>query len=80
MTVITTSEQLRKDFDYMAKIALKVKADRDALLIGACLVLAGYDYNPGDSDLDDEQPIHVRMSLGDYRKLKRAVYRAEGGA
>jgi hypothetical protein len=34
-------------------------------------VVAGYDYNPGDSDLDDEQPIHVRMTLGEYRRAVR---------
>jgi hypothetical protein len=34
-------------------------------------VVAGYDYDPGSSDLDDEQPIHVQMTLGDYRKAKR---------
>lgn len=32
-------------------------------------VVNGYDYNPGCSDLDDEQPIHVRMTLGDYRRI-----------
>ena len=31
-------------------------------------VREGFDYDPGHSDLDDEQPIHVRMTLGDYRK------------
>lgn len=64
----------------MTKLEHKLTADRDALLIGACVVIAGYDYNPGDSDLDDEQPIHVRMTLGDYRKIKRAVYMEKGAA
>ena len=31
-------------------------------------VAAGYSYDPGDSDLDNEQTIHVKMTLGDYRK------------
>jgi hypothetical protein len=34
-------------------------------------IVDGYDYNPGDSDLDNEQPIHVRMTLGDYRRAFR---------
>ena len=34
-------------------------------------VKAGYDYNPGSSDLDNEQPIWVLMTLGDYRKACR---------
>jgi hypothetical protein len=34
-------------------------------------VASGYDYDPGSSDLDDEQTIHVRMTLGDYRRASR---------
>lgn len=37
-------------------------------------IVAGFDYDPGHSDLDDEQPIHVRMTLGDYRKARRILY------
>lgn len=28
-----------------------------------------FTYDPGHSDLDDEQPIHVTVTLGDWRKL-----------
>jgi hypothetical protein len=38
-----------------------------ALLL-AQAVKDGFDYDPGDSDLDDEQPIYVNMTLGDYRR------------
>lgn len=31
-------------------------------------VIAGYPLNPGHSDLDNEQPVHVSMQLGDVRK------------
>lgn len=41
-------------------------------------VVAGYPYNPGHSDLDDEQPIHVRMTLGDYRLACRLRSAAPG--
>jgi hypothetical protein len=34
-------------------------------------VVAGYTYDPGSSDLDDEQSINVRMNLGDYRLASR---------
>lgn len=35
-------------------------------------VVGGYSSNPiGDSDLDDEQPITVMMTLGDYRRAYR---------
>jgi len=34
----------------------------------------GFDNNPGISDLDDEQPVWVRMSLGDWRRLSHEYY------
>lgn len=34
-------------------------------------IVEGFVYDPGHSDLDDEQPIHVRMTLGDYRRARR---------
>ena len=37
----------------------------------------GYTYDPGSSDLDDEQPIHVRMTLGDYRRALRIKHELE---
>ncbi len=40
-------------------------------------VCAGYSYDPGDSDLDNEQPIHCRMTLGDYRRASRLKYELE---
>jgi hypothetical protein len=44
------------------------------ILIAIC---DGYSYDQGDSDLDDEQPIHVRMTLGDYRRAWRLKYELE---
>ena len=32
------------------------------------IIRAGYKTDPGTSDLDDEQPIAVWMTLGDYRR------------
>lgn len=37
-------------------------------------VKAGFSEDPGTSDLDDEQPIHVSMTLGDYRAAVRLLY------
>jgi hypothetical protein len=34
-------------------------------------IVEGMDYNPGHSDLDDEQPVHVCIPLGEYRRAKR---------
>jgi hypothetical protein len=74
---MTTNQQLNDSFDSMAGTALRVKKDRDDMLGMLKLVKSGYDYNPGSSDLDDEQPISVSMTLGDYRKIVRLIYRAE---
>ncbi len=41
-------------------------------------LIDGFDYNPGHSDLDDEQTEHLRITLGDYRKALRVMHRAEG--
>ena len=40
-------------------------------------VVEGMDYNPGHSDLDDEQPINVSMTLGEYRRARRLLYKLE---
>lgn len=32
-----------------------------------------FNYDPGHSDLDNEQPIHVRVTLGDWRRLNMAL-------
>jgi len=40
-------------------------------------VKAGYTYDLGDFDLDDEQPIWVRLSLGDYRRAVRLKFQVE---
>ncbi len=42
-------------------------------------VADGYTYDPSSSDLDDEQPINVRMSLGDYRRASRLKFELHGG-
>jgi hypothetical protein len=34
----------------------------------------GFTPDPGTSDLDNEQPITVRMSLGEYRRAERLYY------
>lgn len=49
-----------------------------SLLAAAEAIVAGYTYDPGSSDLDNEQPIVVRMTLGDYRKATLARWQAKG--
>lgn len=36
-------------------------------------VVEGFTYYPGHSDLDDEQPITVSITLGDYRRARRLL-------
>lgn len=48
------------------------------LLSSLKTAVAGFDYNPGHSDLDDEQPISLRITLGDYRRFCRLIAKAEG--
>jgi len=40
--------------------------------------LAGFTPDPGTSDLDNEQPIHLRTTLGWYRRAYRAMYDRDG--
>lgn len=32
-----------------------------------------FDYDPGHSDLDDEQPIAIHVTLGDWRALNMTL-------
>lgn len=43
-------------------------------------VKEGFEYDPGHSDLDDEQPIHVSMTLGEYRRAMRLLFELEKSA
>ena len=40
-------------------------------------IVNGYTYDPGSSDLDNEQSINVRMTLGDYRHAARLMRELE---
>lgn len=40
-----------------------------------------FTYDPGHSDLDDEQPITITVTLGDWRRLNQALaIQPEAGA
>jgi hypothetical protein len=36
-------------------------------------ICESFIYDPGHSDLDDEQPIHIHCTLGDWRRLNSAL-------
>ena len=40
-------------------------------------VANGMEYDPGHSDLDDEQPVHVVIPLGEYRRAVRLLHELE---
>ncbi len=54
-----------------------IQSQADAVLPILRAVCDGYSYDPGDSDLDNEQPITVRMTLGDYRRASRLKWELE---
>jgi hypothetical protein len=45
------------------------------LVLAALNIRGRFAYNPGHSDLDDDQPITIHAKLGDWRRLDRAVRR-----
>jgi hypothetical protein len=46
------------------------------LVDAAAAIRDAFHYDPGHSDLDDEQPIHISVTLGDWRKLNMALREA----
>jgi len=46
---------------------------KDELLKVARVICDAFDYNPGHSDLDANQPIWIGVTLGDWRKLHFAL-------
>lgn len=43
------------------------------LVEAAAKIRDAFEYDPGHSDLDDEQPITIHVTLGDWRKLNLAL-------
>jgi hypothetical protein len=71
---MVTAAQLNDSFDSLSKTVLRVRDERNLLAKELKLVLAGFEEDPGTSDLDDEQPISVSITLGDYRRIRRELY------
>ena len=53
----------------LSETALRIKDERDQAWKLLRKVRDGFTYDPGHSDLDSEQPIHVRITLGDWRRI-----------
>jgi hypothetical protein len=53
--------------------ACQLERELRTLQLAAGKVCHAFTYNPGHSDLDDEQPIHITVPLGDWRRLDLAL-------
>ena len=40
-------------------------------------VVQGFTPDPGTSDLDDQQPVHLTIPLGEYRRAVRLLHELE---
>lgn len=49
-------------------------ATHDALVKAASAIRDAFNYDPGHSDLDNEQPIHISTTLGAWRRLNHALF------
>lgn len=49
-----------------------------SLVDAAKAIRDAFHYDPGHSDLDNEQPIAIHVTLGDWRRLNHALYVAAG--
>jgi hypothetical protein len=67
---IDAAEALQPDESYVAHEARHI-------INAVCL---GFNADPGHSDLDDSQPITIRLTLGDYRRALRIRAELNQGA
>jgi hypothetical protein len=49
------------------------KQELEALAAASKVFRHAFTYDPGHSDLDNEQPIHITVTLGDWRRLDWAL-------
>lgn len=52
----------------------EAKSAMDSLIAAVKPFRDAFKYGPGESDLDNEQPITVTVKLGDWRRLDRALH------
>jgi len=60
---------MHKPADVLFAHACQLERELMALVKAAESFRDGFTYDPGHSDLDNEQPIHVRVTLGAWRRL-----------
>ena len=64
---------LQEAIDDLEVTAMRIKKERDALAAAARPIRDAFTYDPGHSDLDNEQPIHISVTLGAWRNLNFAL-------
>ena len=58
------------------RIVMRTKQERDALLSALYALMSHWGpYDPGHSDLDDEQPEAIHTTLGELRKIDMLLQR-----
>lgn len=70
-------KEVKKSLDSLEAVAMRIKYQRDQLAHVAKAVCEGFAEDPGTSDLDNEQPIHVCIPLGEYRRARLLLYELE---
>lgn len=71
---MTALPDVMADIERLGKTALRIKNERDLLAAVLKLYVKAYHEEPvGDSDLDDEQPRHIKITLGLYRLAKQTL-------
>lgn len=58
------------EIECLAEIT-RLRSENEALKEVLRPFFDGFSYDPGHSDLDNEQPISVRVQLGDWRRARR---------
>ena len=56
----------QEDYDNLVRDALLWRKQQKDIFSLLQVIENGFTYDPGHSDLDNEQPIVVRITLGDY--------------
>jgi hypothetical protein len=56
-----------------ANVGQTAGRDNELLVSVATRIRDAFRYDPGHSDLDNEQPIHISVTLRDWRELNYAL-------
>lgn len=69
------NDPLETSIENFGKLAFTVADDLVTLRKAVKPIIAAYvkKVDPGTSDLDDEQPFHITVTLGDLRQLDRLL-------